>query len=61
MKQSTKLLSLLLALIMAFSCMSVIGSAAATVEKGTMQYDSIDDADPCQKIYEIFIHIFLLQ
>ena len=43
MKQSTKLLSLLLALLMAFSCMSVIGSAALV--KGEVKYDSIDDAD----------------
>ncbi len=61
MKQSTKLLSLVLALIMAFSCMSVIGSAAATIERGTMVYDSIDDASVCQKCTVIFIHIFLLQ
>ena len=44
MKQSTKLLSLVLALIMAFSCMSVIGSAASTIDKATMVYDSVDDA-----------------
>ncbi len=43
MKQSTKLLSLLLALLMAFSCMSVIGSAALV--KGEVKYDIIDDAD----------------
>ena len=61
MKQSTKLLSLVLALIMAFSCMSVIGSAAATIERGTMVYDSIDYASVCQKCAVIFIHIFLLQ
>ena len=42
MKQSTKLLSLLLALIMAFSCMSVIGNAALV--KSEVAYDSIDDA-----------------
>ncbi|MBQ7115762.1 MAG: hypothetical protein IJN94_05050 [Clostridia bacterium] len=42
MKQSTKLLSLLLALIMAFSCMSVIGNAALV--KAEVSYDSIDDA-----------------
>ncbi len=42
MKQSTKLLSLVLALIMAFSCMSVIGNAALV--KNEVAYDSIDDA-----------------
>ncbi len=43
MKQSTKLLSLVLALIMAFSCMSVIGNAGLV--KGQVAYDVIDDAD----------------
>ena len=43
MKQSTKLLSMLLALIMAFSCMSVIGNAALV--KGQVVYDTVDDAD----------------
>ena len=43
MKQSTKLLSLVLALLMAFSCMSVIGSAALV--KTEVKYDCIDDAD----------------
>ena len=43
MKQSTKLLSLVLALLMAFSCMSVIGSAALV--KNEVEYDCIDDAD----------------
>ena len=43
MKQSTKLLSLLLALIMAFSCMSVIGNAA--LDKNQVKYDIVDDAD----------------
>ena len=43
MKQSTKLLSLVLALLMAFSCMSVIGSAALV--KNEVAYDCIDDAD----------------
>ena len=42
MKQSTKLLSLVLALIMAFSCMTVIGNAVL-VQSDT-DYDSIDDA-----------------
>ncbi len=42
MKQSTKLLSLVLALVMAFSCFSVIGNAALAKENVT--YDSIDDA-----------------
>ena len=45
MKQSTKLLSLVLAIIMAFSCVSVIGSAAKTITSAEeMAYDSIDDA-----------------
>ena len=43
MKQSTKLLSLVLALLMAFSCMSVIGSA--TLVKDEVIYDCIDDAE----------------
>ena len=43
MKQSTKLLSLVLALLMAFSCMSVIGSAA--LARNEVNYDCIDDAD----------------
>ena len=42
MKQSTKLLSLVLALIMAFSCMTVIGNAVL-VQSDT-NWDSIDDA-----------------
>ena len=42
MKQSTKLLSLVLALVMAFSCMSVIGNAA--LSKSAVKYDSVDDA-----------------
>ena len=42
MKQSTKLLSLVLALVMAFSCMSVIGNAALV--KGEVKWDNIDDA-----------------
>ena len=43
MKQSTKLLSLVLALVMAFSCMSVIGNAALV--KSEVTWDYIDDAD----------------
>lgn len=43
MKQSTKLLSLVLALVMAFSCMTVIGNAALV--KTDVKYDNIDDAD----------------
>ena len=43
MKQSTKLLSLILALLVAFSCMSVIGSAALV--KNEIAYDSVDDAN----------------
>ena len=42
MKQSTKLLSLVLALVMAFSCMTVIGNAALV--KSDVKYDNIDDA-----------------
>ncbi len=76
MKQSTKLLSLVLALIMAFSCMSVIGNAA--LDKTQVKYDVIDDADltpeqvaektvtlllftKCQKHPLFFIYIFLLK
>ncbi len=45
MKQSTKLLSLVLALVMAFSCMAVIGSALKSdVTKDKMDYDAVDDA-----------------
>ena len=59
MKQSTKLLSLVLAIVMAFSCMSVIGSAADTVSVATqVAYDSIDDA-VVKKLN--FIQISLLQ
>lgn len=43
MKQSTKLLSLVLALVMAFSCMTVIGNAALV--KSEVSWDNIDDAD----------------
>ena len=43
MKQSTKLLSLVLALVMAFSCMSVIGNAALV--KSEVAWDNIDDAN----------------
>ena len=39
MKQSTKLLSLILALVMAFSCMTVIGNAA--IVQSEVNYDSI--------------------
>ena len=42
MKQSTKLLSLVLALVMAFSFVGVIGNAALV--KGDITYDAIDDA-----------------
>ena len=42
MKQSTKLLSLVLALVMAFSCMTVIGNAALV--KSEVTWDSLDDA-----------------
>ena len=43
MKQSTKLLSLVLALVLAFSCVSVIGNAALV--KSEVSYDNIDDAN----------------
>ena len=43
MKQSTKLLSLVLALVMAFSCMTVIGNAALV--KSEVSWDNIDDAN----------------
>ena len=43
MKQSTKLLSLLLAVLMSISCFSVIGSAA--LDKSAITYDIIDDAE----------------
>ena len=42
MKQSTKLLSLVLALVMAFSCASVFGNAALV--KSEVKWDNIDDA-----------------
>ncbi len=42
MKQSTKLLSLVLALLLAFSSLSVIGNAALV--KGEISWDNIDDA-----------------
>ena len=42
MKQSTKLLSLVLALVMAFSCVSVIGNAVLV--KTEVKWDNIDDA-----------------
>ncbi len=42
MKQSTKLLSLVLALVLAFGCFSVIGNAALV--KSEVAWDNIDDA-----------------
>ncbi len=42
MKQSTKLLCLVLALLVSFSCLSVIGSAA--LDENDIAYDNIDDA-----------------
>lgn len=42
MKQSTKLLSIVLALVMCFGCFSVVGNAALV--KSEVQYDSIDNA-----------------
>ena len=50
MKQSTKLLSLVLALVMAFSCMSVIGNAA--LRKSDTIWDNIDDADLSAELYK---------
>ncbi len=44
MKQSTKLLSLILALVMAFSFVTVIGNAALQSHE-EVAYDNIDDAD----------------
>lgn len=45
MKQTKKILSLVLALVMALSCMSVIGSAASSpITKDGMTYDRVDDA-----------------
>ena len=39
------MLSLLLALVMAFSCMTVVGSALkADVTKDKLDYDAVDDA-----------------
>ena len=59
MKQSTKLLSLVLAIVMAFSCMSVIGSAAGTITTAqNMAYDSIDDA--LLTFFSLFISFFRL-
>ena len=43
MKQSTKLLSLVLALVMALGCCSVLGNAALV--KSEVSWDIIDDAD----------------
>ena len=43
MKQSTKLLSIVLAIVMAFGCCSVIGNAALV--KSEVKWDIIDDAD----------------
>ena len=41
MKQSTKLLSLVLALVMAFSCMAVIGNALKEdIAINALQYDA---------------------
>ena len=54
MKQSTKLLSLVLAIVMAFSCMTVIGNAANTVDSfDKITYDSIDDALLTQFLFVI--------
>ena len=56
MKQSTKLLSLVLAIVMAFSCMTVIGNAANTVDSfDKITYDSIDDI---VKKCILFLYIF---
>ena len=56
MKQSTKLLSLVLAIVMAFSCMTVIGNAADTVDSfDKITHDSIDDI---VKKCILFLYIF---
>ena len=60
MKQSTKLLSLVLALVMAFSFVGVIGNAALV--KGDITYDSIDDAQLTNDIltqYQPFVLVKL--
>ena len=56
MKQSTKLLSLVLAIIMAFSCVSVIGSAVEFDDPSDITYDSIDDVNV--KNHLLFLYIF---
>ena len=48
MKQSTKLLSLVLAIVMAVSCLSVIGNAALV--KSEVTWDNIDDAGSFQTL-----------
>ena len=53
MKQSTKLLSLVLALVMAFSCMTVIGNAALV--KSEVTWDNIDDAQLPPPIFRLFL------
>ena len=50
MKQSTKLLSLVLALLMAFSCMSVIGNAE--LDFGQVKWDNIDDAPGLTNVFK---------
>ena len=60
MKQSTKLLSLVLALVMAFSFVGVIGNAALV--KGDITYDAIDDAQLTNDIltqYQPFVLVKL--
>ena len=59
MKQSTKLLSLVLALVMAFSCMTVIGNAALV--KSEVTWDNIDDAqlvNSSKDDFQIYMCIF---
>ena len=60
MKQSTKLLSLVLALVMAFSCMTVIGNAALV--KSEVTWDNIDDAQlknhKIRPLFKILLCIF---
>ena len=53
MKQSTKLLSLVLALVMAFSCMTVIGNAALV--KSEVTWDNNDDAQLTPPIFRLFL------
>lgn len=57
MKQSTKLLSLVLALVMAFSCMTVIGNAALV--KSEVTWDNIDDAQLTPPLFSPVSQIYM--